>query len=186
MKQFLMATVLIALCVNASAAEKKELNAAIINGPNIVFTISAPEGWTLDTESGKEGGLPAVLYPKGSSWEKSPFVMYVNNVQKDVQPSANLDNFIKDDIESFKKMHPKILIQNGKPLHVSGGRLTVVKEFSGDKWGNYEAVAYISEDKTFTSFTLSARNKDDYLKSFPSFEEFVASYTFLTSDVIIK
>jgi hypothetical protein len=61
-----------------------------------------------------------------------------------------------------------------------------VKEFSGDKWGNYEAVAYISEDKTFTSFTLSAKKKDDYVNSFPSFEQFVGSYTFLTSDVRIK
>jgi hypothetical protein len=172
--------------VNGLAAEKKELNAAIIHGPNIVFTIAAPEGWTLDTRSGEKDGLPAVLYPNGSSWEKSPVVMYINNVPKHTQPSPNLEDFIKDEIESFKKKHPKILIRDGKPLHVGGGRLAVVKEFSGDKWGNYEAVAYISEDKTFTSFTLSAKKKDDYVNSFPSFEKFVGSYTFLTSDVRIK
>jgi hypothetical protein len=185
-KQVLIVIVFILLCLNGLAAEKKELNAAIIHGPNIVFTIAAPGGWTLDTKSGEKDALPAVLYPKGSSWEKSPVVMYINNVPKDTQPSPNLDDFIKDEIESFKKKHPKILIRDGKPLRVRGGRLAVVKEFSGDKWGNYEAVAYISEDKTFTSLTLSAKTKDDYINSFPSFEEFVGSYTFLTSDVRIK
>jgi len=185
-RQILIATVLIALCVNASAADKKDLNAAIIDGPSIAFTIVAPEGWALDTKSGKRDGLAAVLYPNGSSWEKSAVVMYVNNVPRDAQPSTKLEDFIKAEIESFKKVHPKILIRDGKPLPVGGGRLTIVKEFSGDKWDNYEAVAYISEDKTFTSFTLSAKKKDEYIKAFPSFEKFVESYTFITSEVITK
>ncbi len=186
MRLIIMAIFLLALCANALAVEKKELNAAIIDAPNAVFTISAPEGWTLDTSSGKLDGLPAVLYPKGSSWQSASVVMYVNNVPKDAQLSADLKDFIKDETDSFKENHPKILIKDSKPLPVAGGRLAVVKEFSGDKWGNYEAVAYISENKTFTTFTLSASNKNDYIKALPSFRIFVGSYTFLTSDVRVK
>jgi hypothetical protein len=48
----------------------------IVYGPRAAFNISAPEGWVLDNESGKEQGLPCVLYPKGESWVDAKTVMY--------------------------------------------------------------------------------------------------------------
>src|SRR6266480_5026241 len=48
----------------------------IVNGPKAGFNIAAPDGWVLDTESGKHQDLPCVLYPKGSSWADAKTVMY--------------------------------------------------------------------------------------------------------------
>ena len=48
----------------------------IVYGPKAAFNIGAPEGWVLDNESGKEHGLPCVLYPKGDSWADARTVMY--------------------------------------------------------------------------------------------------------------
>jgi hypothetical protein len=36
----------------------------IVRGPKAGFNITAPEGWVLDTESGKEQGFSCVLYPR--------------------------------------------------------------------------------------------------------------------------
>ena len=47
-----------------------------VYGPKAGFNITAPEGWVVDNESGKEQGMPCVLYPKDSSWSDAKTVMY--------------------------------------------------------------------------------------------------------------
>ena len=47
----------------------------IVYGPKAGFNITAPEGWVVDTESGKGQDLPCVLYPKGSSWADAKTVI---------------------------------------------------------------------------------------------------------------
>src|SRR5689334_4614236 len=57
------------LSLTAFAAPPEKREGGIVYGPGISFAIEAPEGWTLDTESGQGQGLTAVFYPKGSNWK---------------------------------------------------------------------------------------------------------------------
>ena len=182
----LTAIVLTALffCHSASATDKG-YGSGIVYGPSAAFIIVAPTGWILDTESGRRYELPAVLYPDGSSFD-GPLVMYVNNVEKKYQKAKNLDDFIGEEIHRFRINHPGIEIKDRTSLKISNGKHTVVKEFSGDKWENYEAVAYLEEAKTFTSFTLSSKTKNEYMQSLKAFENFINSYEFITDDINIK
>jgi len=65
---------LMLFCAAISAQEKNQ--GGIVRGPKAGFNISAPEGWVVDNESGKNQGMPCVLYPKGSSWSDAKTVMY--------------------------------------------------------------------------------------------------------------
>jgi hypothetical protein len=56
----------------------------IVNGPKAAFNIAAPDGWVLDTESGKHQDLPCVLYPKGSSWSDAKTVMYCEDCRHSI------------------------------------------------------------------------------------------------------
>src|ERR1700747_1489528 len=67
---------LMLLCAAVSAQEKDKPET--VYGPKTAFNISAPEGWVVDNEAGKEQGMPCVLYPKGSSWSDAKTVMYAN------------------------------------------------------------------------------------------------------------
>src|SRR5215212_8811361 len=64
------------LFVRAEISAQEKYRGGIVYGPKGAFTISAPEGWVLDNESGVQQGLPCVLYPKGESWAEARTVMY--------------------------------------------------------------------------------------------------------------
>jgi hypothetical protein len=55
------------LFLTAGVPAQEKYRGGIVYGPKAAFNIAAPEGWLLDNESGKEQGLPCVLYPKGES-----------------------------------------------------------------------------------------------------------------------
>jgi outer membrane protein assembly factor BamD (BamD/ComL family) len=61
------------------------------------------------------------------------------------------------------------------------GRTAILKEFSGDRYGNYEIVAYINEKDVFVSFTLSAKNPQQYKAAISSFKTLVTSYQYVGS-----
>jgi len=183
MKKLSILIILVALFVpHFSFATDAEFGGGIVYAPSAAFTIIAPEGWTLDAESGRRYGFPAVLYPKGSSFD-GPLVMYINSAEKKRQKANNINEFVEEEIARFKSKHPDITITDSKPLPIANGNRTIVKEFVGDSWGNFEAVAYFEEEKTYISFTLSSKTKEEYKKNFKAFEALVASYGFITNDV---
>ena len=77
----------------------------IVHGPKAGFNISAPEGWVLDTESGKGQDMPCVLYPAGSSWAdaKTGKTLWTSNPRQAgnaaIVHAGNLLFVLKDDAE---------------------------------------------------------------------------------------
>src|SRR5207249_10243622 len=70
-------TVCVALLfLPAGLPGQEKYPAGIVHGPKAGFNIAAPDGWVVDTESGKHQDLPCVLYPKDSSWTDAKTVIY--------------------------------------------------------------------------------------------------------------
>src|SRR5438094_8449446 len=67
---------LVIIAFSPSLLGQETPRGGIVNGPKAGFNIAAPDGWVLDTESGKHQDLPCVLYPKASSWSDAKTVMY--------------------------------------------------------------------------------------------------------------
>jgi len=190
MKKILVLTALSILVILSIAYAQKakgngDFSVGLVYGKGHAFFISAPEGWVLDNSSGVKQGLCAVFYPKGATWQGSPVVMYVHSVTR--RPNENVDDFIKEDVRQFKKKGSSDLkVVASDAIKTKDGNVAQVRIFTGDRWGNSEAVAYISENKIFVIIAFTSRTLEGYKKYFGAFQSLVGSYQFVTEDVHIE
>jgi hypothetical protein len=170
----------------ASAPDRRMNSGAagIVYGEGHAFCVAAPHRWVLDNHSGADQGLHAVFYPVGSSWADAPAVMYATAANR--RAGESLDEFIAGDLAEYKNKSPNAIMAAAAPIETSDKKQAVIRHFTGDAWGNKEAVAYIQEDTVFVIITLTARTAASYESALPAFTELVKSYYFLTKDVQIN
>jgi hypothetical protein len=65
------------------------------------------------------------------------------------------------------------------PIEIAGSQVAEVRSFGQDRWGNYEAAAYIGEDDWFIVMVLNAKDRVLFDQYTPHFRDLVKSYTFL-------
>lgn len=143
----------------------------IVSGSEIGVGLSAPGGWIFDTKSGTNQGLQVVMYPEGSTWADSKQMMYVTIAV--MEAGETLEKFIQADIENFVKNSPDIKVEKMKPLTITGGVKAEVREFTGEKWGNIERIAYAQKGSSVAIYVLSSKSKADYERSLKAFETMV-------------
>jgi hypothetical protein len=175
-------------CLGARAQDAKtnsrDMNAGIVYGKDHAFAIKAPDGWVLDNQSGVRHGLHAVFYPEGSSWKESKAVMYVNGAGKSADDT--LEKFIERDVAGYLKHSPGLKVLDDEALPVDGKERVLVKRFSGDRAGAFEAVAYVDESKVVVTIVLHARTLKDFDDAWPAFRKLVSSYHFLSDKVVTE
>ena len=155
----------------------------IVYGDELGVGISAPKGWVFDSQSGVAQGMHAVMYPEGRSWAEASEVMYVNVSR--AESGQTLASFISSDVARFKENTPKLAVETGDPIEIRGGTKAEVRLYTGDAWGNHEAVAYVAHGSSVAIYVLSCRNKEGFLKSRPAFRQMVAN-SFLVNMVLKK
>lgn len=151
----------------------------IVYGIGYVFSLKAPNGWMLDSESGVGDGFHAVFYPEGSNWKNGSVVCYPQAHEK-TDALMTADQVAKDRIRDYR--------ENGSPNY-TGELVKVVKSdhgetarifhFKNDQWGNLEAVAYFEERKTINYVTMSSRDAKAFANALSAFDELVKSYVFI-------
>jgi len=171
---------ILALALNSfqisTLAEKTEGASGLAYGEDHAYFITAPPGWILDTESGARQGVFAVFYPKGSSWD-GPAVMYSNAAAREGRsPEAAAEH----DVELMRKQDPRIKVADGGTLTTKDKKTALVRYFTGGQFSNYEAAAYVVENKIVANIILTARNKAEYDKALPAFRMLVGSYRFIS------
>jgi len=92
----------LSLFICAGSFGQENYREGIVHGPKAGFNISAPEGWVLDNESGKDQGFPCVLYPKGSSWANAKTVMYTELAGTEFE---DVNVFVEMAIKEMKAKH---------------------------------------------------------------------------------
>lgn len=170
--------------ISASAQGKvgDVVDVDIIDGPDHVYALSAPNDWVTDPQSGRSAGIPRVYYPKGSSWAKSAAVMYTN-VLKKAGPAQTLSEVIDGELAEFRKEAPNLKVEDAKPIRLeinksAKDKSAAVKYLTGDASGNFEAIAYIYEEKVVVIVVLTARTKKAFDSRLTAFEQLVRSYSF--------
>src|SRR5438045_1330801 len=132
-----------------------------VYGPKAVFNISAPEGWIVDNDSGKEQDLPCVLYPKSSSWSDAKTVMYA----KVASPQwEGVNAFVAWAIQGMKEKRgmPKEKIASGK---TKDGHDYFINEYPATKtYSQWERVGYVQLPQGVGYIVLSSRDKSSYQK----------------------
>ena len=150
--------------------------AGIVHGPKAGFNISAPEGWVLDNESGKNQDMPCVLYPKGSSWADAKTVMYA----KVASPQwEGVNAFVETAIKEMKAKHgtPKEKIASGK---TKDGHDYFINEYPATKtYSQWERVGYVQLPHAVAYIVLSSRDHASYKKDSGALQEVLKTLVYL-------
>jgi len=162
-------------------------DSGIIYGHNHAYTLTSPKGWVLDNSSGVSQGLHAVFYPVGSSWAGAVTVMYTSIAYRDSSKNEKIEGVMKHDIDKFKQNFPNLRVEEKESIEVDNGKKKArIVYFSADRFGNYEAVAYIPENKVVVIIVMISGNKEKFESNLKAFEDLVKSYMFITDEVIIN
>lgn len=170
-----IAFLVLALTANACAS-RNEAGGGVLFGPKHVFEISAPKGWIFDNESGVSQDLHAVIYPVGGSWNDSPIVLYTNVLDR---PAAEA---MATDLAQYRKDSPQVKFEDRPAILTADGRRALVREFTGDRYGNHELIAYIDTPGVVCSIIMTARKGADVTKGRAAFAFVVRSFRFITDD----
>ena len=176
-KVVLIISLSLTISLFAKLTDKKddELVWGMLYGDKHVFFVKAPEGWVLDNSSAVEQGLHAVFYPKGGSWEKSPTVMYARGMEIDT--TSTLEDFIKSDIENFKKDFPGMKIDELDSILIKEKeRVAKVFKFSGGGYQHTDAIAYIKEKENVSMIVITTKIPKELDTYYSKFIELVQSY----------
>lgn len=175
-------TLLAVAALPGSGWAASEGGMGIIHGDDYAFALVAPPGWVVDIESAAAQGLQAVFYPKGETWADSPAVAYGRGRPKDdrvktvsEQVRATLDRFAQrgnDDVRAAP----------AGTIRLKDGKTAAVYHFTGDRYGNDEAVAYIDEPKTLNFIVLSAADRAAFEGALDAFQALVGSYMAMGQD----
>ena len=166
----------------ASLAEQTEQGTGLAYGKNHAYFLTAPEGWILDTECGASQRLYAVFYPKDSDWN-GPVAMYSNAAPRD---GRTITEAIQKDIDHMQGRSAGIKVTDAGTTKTADGKVASLRYFTGDNFGNFEAVGYVPEDKVVVNIVLTARNKAAFEESLQPFRKLVASYRFVTDNPKIE
>jgi hypothetical protein len=148
----------------------------IVYGPKAAFNIGAPEGWVLDNESGRDQGMPCVLYPKGSSWSDAKTVMYAKIASTQFE---DVNAFVAMAIKEMKKTHgaPKEKIASGK---TRDGHDYFINEYPATKsYSQWERVAYVQLPRAVAYIVLSSRDEASYRKDSGALQEVLKTFMYL-------
>lgn len=154
--------------------------AALIYGAGHALTVRAPEGWTLDSRSGRAQGLQSVFYPNGQKWKSSPAVMYCLVVPRG-STIADRNAMIAYDVERFRNGSPTAAVTEQESIAL-GKKESAIRQFTGGASGSFEQRAYIEERTVVVMLVLSCRSQEMLDTSLPAFSQLVGSYTFLADD----
>jgi tetratricopeptide (TPR) repeat protein len=147
-----------------------------VYGPKAGFNISAPEGWVVDNEAGKEQGMPCVLYPKGSSWSDAKTVMYAK-IASTLYEGVN--TFVAMAIKDMEKIHgrPKEKIASGK---TKDGHDYFINEYPATKtYAQWERVGYVQLPRGVAYIVLTSRDKANYEKDSDKLEKVLKTLVYV-------
>ncbi len=176
---------ILALLIHITSAAIVEEGVGIVYGSNHAFSFKAPKGWVLDNESGVSQGIHAVFYEKGGSWQKSKVVAYARAADRGTVKTA-ADQVAKTIADFRKNGNDKYDGKKVKTVKTESGKEGEIYHFSGDKWGNFEAVAYFVEEKTINFVVFNSRDEKLFNDALPAFEELAKSYLFVGEKVDIQ
>ena len=167
---------LLLAALSSSADDQQAFRGGTVYGPKAGFNVSAPEGWVVDNESGKEQGMSCVLYPKGSSWRDAKTVMYANVAGTEFE---GVNVFVAMAIKEMEKIHgrPKEKIASGK---TKDGHDYFINEYPATKtYSQWERVGYVQLPRGVAFIVLTSRDKASYEKDSDKLEKVLKTLVYV-------
>jgi hypothetical protein len=172
----------------SDGADSASAMANIFYGPAHAYMVSTPKGWALDDENAKilgGNGCEAVLYPESGSFRGSPVNMYLK-LSSAADSLKTVDDFARYDSIAFTARRPSVTIRDGDSLITLDGNKAKVRHYFDKDRESFEAIAWVVGHERCWMFVFYARDESLFKQNYPSFEELVKSYMFLTDKVRIE
>jgi hypothetical protein len=167
---------LLSLTTTVCLADKILEGYSVIRGKEFAFEVKAPRSWVLDNEAAKQQGLNLVFYPTGADWHSSKAVIYVR-VRSNDSNIRNIDAQVEDTLRNLRSNgSPNASAKYVKSLTTQDASKAKVYYYTGDKYGNFEASAYVQAKGSIHFLTLSARDQETFQRAMPAFNSIVTSY----------
>ena len=145
-------------------------------GEDHAFYFTAPSGWVLDNKSGVGQGVHMAFYPAGFTYQNSPVFVYARSASLTGEIKT-VEDLVKSTIQDFKNNGSvNYRGRKEKTIELPGGKTAEIYFYSGDRWGNYEAVGYIPEKKTVNFLVFNCRYKKAFDDNIEKFYEILKSY----------
>lgn len=141
----------------------------------MAVNMQVPDGWILDKDAGYSQGFAAVMYPTVSTWDTAKVVMYLRLIPLGGGKTA--EQVIADDLTGYRESSPDLKIVADEPIKLVTGVTAQVWRCAHDKWGNYEAVAYLPLPSGIAIWVLVSPNPSLFESGLPNFRALVASTT---------
>jgi hypothetical protein len=170
------------LIISASSVFAEQIleGYSVVRGKDYAFEIKAPRSWVLDNDAAKDQGLNLVFYPTGTNWDTSKAVIYVR-VRTNGAALRNIADQVNDTVRNLRETgSPNVTVKHVKTLTTQDASKAEIYYFAGDKFGNYEATAYVQAKGSIHFITLSARDQDSFRQAISAFDAVVTSYEDLT------
>jgi len=167
-KMYICGLLALATCLISTMLGEETSPGGIVHGPKAGFNITAPEGWVLDTESGKDQDMLCVLYPKGSSWADAKTAMYANLAGAEWE---GVEAFVAMAIKEMKAKRgtPKQKIASGK---TKDGHDYFINEYPATKtYSQWERVGYVQLPQGVGFIVLTSRDRASYQKDSGALEQ---------------
>lgn len=152
----------------------------ILYGESFALLVGAPEDWVIDSETGHQIGVLAVMYPKDSGWDDAPAVMYVSSLDK--QGTLDFQNAVQQHLERTRTESPGVEIERLTSIATEHGDTARVYRTTGDRWGNSDLVAFIDQPNVVVVVGMSAQTAEAFEAARPVFENVVASCTYMEKE----
>ncbi|MBV8141715.1 MAG: hypothetical protein JO279_17670 [Verrucomicrobia bacterium] len=176
MSFFRLIAVFLLPSVSSVFAEQILEGYSVVRGKDYAFEIKAPRNWVLDNEAGKDQGINLVFYPTGTSWGTSKAVIYVR-VRTKGGAIRTIPDQVNDTLRNLRERgSPKVSVKHVKTLTTQDASKAEIYYFAGDKFGNFEAAAYIQAKDSIHFITVSAQDQDSFRQAIPAFHAVVTSY----------
>jgi hypothetical protein len=140
------------------------------------ISLTAPDGWVVDEELGRPQ-VQAMFYPAEANAAEVEAIMYVNTLSRSVEP--NLEALIADDVAHEREQSPNLQVRPAEPIRLADGKSARVNQLTGDKWGNFESIAYIDTPADYVAIILTCKTEAAYKNAQGAFAEVVKSYRVL-------
>lgn len=168
-----LSAILLCICLLFSVTSRaEESGCSIVYGKNWAFLFAAPNNWNVACPVNDPSGVVVALWPEGTPWANAAGVMYVTVSEKD---GFSLEQFADDELARFRQQSPALQVHAAEPILLPNKTQALVRELTGDQYGNHETIAYANAGTVYLIAVLTSSTRKEFERLRPAFNEFVSS-----------
>ena len=161
-------TLIVFLCTVCTLEGGRTLR---IGGTDFSFSITEPEGWTIDFSSAHQIAN-FVMYPMNTTWRESNVVAFARFLPNGSQET--LEVFLGNNLKEFQQRCPFYETREVK-LELSGAQTFVAKGLHCPGM-RHEIVAVTEVPGFFITFVLSSNQRNQLQSALSPFRELLSSF----------